>query len=794
VPPSGSTFNKGTNTVSCRATDASGNSVTNSFTVTVEDKEAPVITCPADIRVTSQVGTSRAVVNFNVSATDNCGAVTVVSTPASGSTFPMGTNIVRNTATDASGNVSTCTFLVIVGDSEPPKIACPASDIVASNVPGLCSAPVIFNVTATDNMHMAGAICVPPSGSNFPIGTNLVSCIATDDSGNTNGCSFRVIVRDTEKPTLQLAGATPLTVECHTAFNDPGATATDNCSGNLNSAIKITGVVDINTPGTYTRTYTVTDASGNSASAVRTIRVVDTQVPVIVLTGGSPFKVPCGKAYSEPGYVVTDACAGDLTSAVLVSGSVDASSPGTYALTYTVSDPAGNSATVTRQVEVASGLVEGGELYPIAVSKDSLTGVAVGDMVANIYNGVQPGNFGWLTWSGNSGAGALAASLVPPGNSSTYVNPQNSTDRIVSVGDWVRGNSGISNSKDVRAALENLKMLDITVPVYDVTTGSGNNTFYHIVALARFRMTSYDLTGQNRISARFLGYVTCSCEGTDLMNMSLQSTVNTGNISASTVLWFNSVLQVSGVKSNGARIRLVNQTIANSEFSLSVSNATVILDPAATTATTAFVKGEWVTRVPLAATNGNIFLSGLGYKLPSNLSGNLKMEWNGTFVSDTPDVTLSWKWAVANYSELGNDANQYGLKPVDSATLSAYKNTDLAGTPEKYKTRLLPGRGTASNYTGTYSGVAVVSACNGADGKSLIKPTGLKIQLLAGGKRYISWSSKAGKTYKVQYKDSLMAPSWTDLPGTVTATGGVAALTDGNPGSAQRFYRVVMLP
>ena len=85
---------------------------------------------------------------------------------------------------------------------------------------------------------------------------------------------------------------------------------------------------------------------------------------------------------------------------MVVSGSVDASSPGTYALTYTVSDPAGNTTTVTRQVEVASGLIEGGVLYPIAVSKDSLTDAVVGDVVANIFNGSKPGNFGWLALVG----------------------------------------------------------------------------------------------------------------------------------------------------------------------------------------------------------------------------------------------------------------------------------------------------------------------------------------------------------------------------------------------------------
>lgn len=791
-PASGSTFNTGTNLVICRATDASGNSITNSFTVTITDKEAPTITCPANIQVGTDLGKNTAVVQFTVNATDNCGAATVVSVPPSGSAFPMGTNLVTSTATDASGNKSTCTFLVIVGDVEPPQVTCPA-DIFINNSTGLCSAPVIFSAGASDNMRMAGVTCQPPSGTVFPVGTNVVTCTATDGSGNTNACFFRIVVRDTEKPAIQLVGASSATVECHSPFADPGATASDNCAGNISSAIKVTGNLDVNTPGTYTRTYTITDASGNSVSVSRTIRVVDTKAPVITLEGGSPFKVPCGKNYEEPGYIATDLCAGDLSAAVVVSGSVDASSPGTYTLTYTVSDPAGNTATATRQVEVSSGLVEGGELYPIAVSKYSLTNAAVGDVIPNLLNGTLPGNFGWLTWAGSSSASATTAGLVPPGTSGTYVNPNNSTDRVLSVGDWVRGNSGLSNSKDIRNALDNLKQIDITLPVYDTATGAGASALYHIVAFARFRLTAYDLTGQNRISARFLGFVTCTCEGTDQMNMSLQSTINNGSMNAGSYLWFNSVLQVSGVKSKAVKIRFVNQTITSAGLSLNVSNATIIIDPAVTTATTEMVKGEWITRVPLAATNGNIFISGLTYKLPASLSGNLKLSWNGTFTSDTPDVTLSWKWAAASYSDLADSATALGIKPVDSSTLSSYKNADPAGTPEKYKTRFLPGHGSATAYTGTYGAVAVVSACNGADGQSLVKPKALQVQTMSGGKRSISWSSKAGKTYKVQYKNNLLSQTWTDLPGTVTATGSIASIVD-STATTQRYYRVVMLP
>lgn len=58
----------------------------------------------------------------------------------------------------------------------------------------------------------------------------------------------------------------------------------------------------------------------------------------------------------------------------------------------------------------------------------------------------------------------------------------------------------------------------------------------------------------------------------------------------------------------------------------------------------------------------------------------------------------------------------------------------------------------------------------------------------------VKWQSVSGKTYRVQYKDSLADSGWNDLPGNVTATGPTATRTDvTTPGQPQRFYRVQVL-
>jgi hypothetical protein len=100
-------------------------------------------------------------------------------------------------------------------------------------------------------------------------------------------------------------------------------------------------------------------------------------------------------------------------------------------------------------------------------------------------------------------------SLTPPGDGDAYVNPNAPNDHRLSVGDWVYGRPGVANSKGVRDALDALKPLTITVPVWDTATGQGSNTRYHGVGFARIRITDYRLPGQNRISAVFRGTASC---------------------------------------------------------------------------------------------------------------------------------------------------------------------------------------------------------------------------------------------------------------------------------------------
>ena len=111
APASGAFYPVGTTTVTCTAT--AGSSCT--FSVTVNDTQPPFVVAPPDQFLALGENQTSAVVNYPApTPADNCPGVTLVATPPSGSTFPAGETIVTATATDASGNTATATFLVIL--------------------------------------------------------------------------------------------------------------------------------------------------------------------------------------------------------------------------------------------------------------------------------------------------------------------------------------------------------------------------------------------------------------------------------------------------------------------------------------------------------------------------------------------------------------------------------------------------------------------------------------------------------------------------------------------------------
>jgi hypothetical protein len=300
APTSGSSFSVGTTTVNCSAKDTAGNTGTASFTVTVQDRAAPVITVPSNqtVAATSNKG---AVVTYSAQAVDNVdGPVTPSCSPASGSTFPAkATTTVTCTARDAAGNSDSKSFTVTVSDSAPTFTVVPNITVEANGPSG---STVTYTAPSASDIVDGGlpVTCTPASGAMFPLGATTVNCSATNSSNQTGTTSFGVLVRDTTPPVLSVPGKLSLQSDSPVPATNPliAAFLREYATDLVDPRPHVVSTAPSVFPfGQTTVTFTATDSSGNSTKASGIVEVIQaTAAPAPVVTPGTkpPERTPPG--------------------------------------------------------------------------------------------------------------------------------------------------------------------------------------------------------------------------------------------------------------------------------------------------------------------------------------------------------------------------------------------------------------------------------------------------------------------------------------------------------------------
>lgn len=312
------------------------------------DSTPPVITITGSSTINAIEGSTYN--DQGATATDNFDGTVVVTPVSTVNTAVVGTYTVTYTATDNAGNTSTEIRTVnVIPDTVAPVITLNGSsslDIIKN------SSYTDAGATAVDNLD--GVVAVTSSGSvdTSVLGSYTITYSAVDAAGNTSTPMTRTVnvIVDAVAPVIAITGASTITLFKGQTYVDAGATATDNVDASV--SVVVAGSVDTNTVGSYTITYSAVDSSGNLASPVtRTVNVLaDTIAPVITLFGSSTISVDKDTSYSDSGASATDNV--DPSVSVITSGSVDTSTVGTYTITYTATDNAGNTSTRDRMVNV----------------------------------------------------------------------------------------------------------------------------------------------------------------------------------------------------------------------------------------------------------------------------------------------------------------------------------------------------------------------------------------------------------------------------------------------------------
>lgn len=187
-----------------------------------------------------------------------------------------------------------------------------------------------------------------------------------------------------ELPTLNVPTETTVSLSNSTTF-DPmaGISASDKEDGDLTKAVKVQGQVDLTKVGSYSLTYTVTDSAGHAVSVTRTVSVVN-DLPVIKATDQ---QVEAGTSFDPRANVTaTDVQDGDLTSDIVVIGSVDASKLGTYNLSYVVTDHNGGQTVKDIVVTVYAKDATFSGLNELTVNQGAVPDLRQGVAVSDPYN------------------------------------------------------------------------------------------------------------------------------------------------------------------------------------------------------------------------------------------------------------------------------------------------------------------------------------------------------------------------------------------------------------------------
>lgn len=361
----GASFGVGTTVVTYTARDAANNQSTTSFTVTVIDNVAPVISgTPANISVEATGPGGAAVSYLMPTANDNVnGPVTVSTTNASGSTFPVGSTVVTFTATDGALNSASTSFTVTVTDTTAPAFSGVPTNVTLEATSPAGAVLTYTMPTATDIVDGSRPVTTShPSGSTFPFAapgpTATTVTFQTADlatPNNTAGASFTVTVQDTTAPVLSgVSGniSTEATSQLGAVVTYGAASASD--IADTSPTITYSHPSGSTFPlGTTIVTVTATDASNNSSSSTFTVTVNDTTGPAIGavsnITVTAPDLTGATVTFSLPS--ATDAAdPSPNVSASPASGSFFAI--GIHTVTVTATDNAMNSSTKTFTVTV----------------------------------------------------------------------------------------------------------------------------------------------------------------------------------------------------------------------------------------------------------------------------------------------------------------------------------------------------------------------------------------------------------------------------------------------------------
>ena len=341
-------------TITLTVTDASGNSKTCSFEISLTAEESPVvtiITCPTE-QILPLTGTCNVLIPDLTSEISTNISAQIEQNPTAGTQVSENTSV-EIKATDENGNVDICVVQLIVKDQSPPEITC-RGDVLFTWVPenGYVLPDFSANVTVLENCGNYTLRQQPPAGTLLTSETTEISFTAVDDEGNASSCSFMLKLSETEELRITCPGEQTGELDANCAFEVPDFTQL--------AQVHAEGVIITQdpSPGEIIFANTQINLTASKDERVTTcdfqLTLFDTQPPEVSCVESKVIEIKNGESVSIfPQDLITgsvDNCG--IVSRTLSKWTFTSSDVGEQKIILKVFDAAGNEASCETLIRV----------------------------------------------------------------------------------------------------------------------------------------------------------------------------------------------------------------------------------------------------------------------------------------------------------------------------------------------------------------------------------------------------------------------------------------------------------
>jgi len=317
------------------ATDNAGNSSTVTAVVNIDGGSqtiTPVVSTPPNNNGWN---------NNEVTITFNCNnTLSGIESCTNPATFTDdGTYELTGTVVDSAGNTSTVTVVVNI-DKTAPTIAYTVSPVPNSN--GWNNGDVIVTFICGDVLSGIESCSDPITVSSE--GANLITGTAIDKAGNVSTVNITVSIDKTTPNINADTSGTPNT----NGWNNVDTTVSFTCGDNISGVDSCSDPITLSEGAGQVITGTAVDKAGNSSSTSSTFNI-DKTAPTINYSISS---VPNSNGWNNGEVVVTFNCGDALSGVASCTDPVTLSDDGTFVVTGTAVDNAGNITSINVIVSV----------------------------------------------------------------------------------------------------------------------------------------------------------------------------------------------------------------------------------------------------------------------------------------------------------------------------------------------------------------------------------------------------------------------------------------------------------